>query len=197
MIQEIRRELTTKQAEFKMVSQEKARVDTRLKELKWLQEKHIRARATVLAISQDMRQEIKSLFDRIVTVAVQSVFDESLEFYIKIDEEKSEAIFLLRKDGEDHPILDFVGEGLVDVISFALRICVLLISRKPKVVVLDEPFRFLDKARHPLASEMMKKLSLELKIQFLVVSHSPELIEEGDRIFRVELKNGISQVTTI
>jgi ABC-type molybdate transport system ATPase subunit len=189
MIQELRRELTTQQARFGILNLEKKQVEARLKELKRLQELHIQARDVILAISKDMRQEIKALFDRIVTVAVQSVFDSSLEFYLDFNEEKSEILCCLRKNGEEHPILDFVGEGLVDVISFALRICVLLISRRPKVVILDEPFRFLDKARHPLASEMISKLSKELSIQFIIVTHSDDLMESGDRVFQVGLKS--------
>lgn len=160
---------------------------------------HTAAKDFILAVSAKMRLQIKGLLEHLVSSAIHAVFDDSIDFVVDINEEKSEVTFSLLKGNKPHPIIDFVGEGLVDVISFALRVSILLLNRRPRILILDEPFRFLNKARHPAASELISRLSKDLGIQFVIVTHSEDLMEGGDKVFQVELggrgKHRISKVS--
>jgi len=63
------------------------------------------------------------------------------------------------------------------------------LANNPDIVFADEPTGNLDS----LNSEMLNKLFIELKeklgVTFLVVTHNPELVKLGDKIF--EMKDGI------
>ena len=73
-----------------------------------------------------------------------------------------------------------VGGGVNDILSFSLRIACLLISNTEKILVLDEPMKNLSRNLQPLAGTLLKKLSDDLDIQFIIVSHDTTLIEELD-----------------
>lgn len=149
---------------------------------------HVLAKEIILSVSASMRLQIKGLLEHLVTTAIHAIFDDSINFVVDVNEEKSEVNFSLLKGGQPHPIIDFVGEGLVDVISFALRVSILLLSRRPRLLILDEPFRFLNKQRHAAAGELLARLSQDLGIQFIIVTHSDELMEGANKVFQVELR---------
>ena len=44
------------------------------------------------------------------------------------------------------------------------------------------------------ASEMLKKLSTELKLQIIMVSDQQNLLNAADKIINIEYKNGVSNV---
>ena len=166
-----------------------------IERLQVAQADHAQAKEIILSVSAGMRLQMKGLLEHLVTTAIHAIFDDSICFVVDIDEGKSEVDFSLLKGGQPHPIIDFVGEGLVDVLSFALRVSILLLGRHPKVLILDEPFRFLNKARHAAAGELISRLSRDLGIQFIIVTHSDDLMEGADKVFDVKLqKNGISIV---
>jgi DNA repair exonuclease SbcCD ATPase subunit len=95
--------------------------------------------------------------------------------------------------------LDSSGYGTVDVASLALRIAAwsMQVPRTRNVILLDEPFKFLDGQtdRIEKASQMIKELSDRLGIQFIIVTHDNTLANYADKTFTVKLRNKISIVT--
>jgi len=81
-----------------------------------------------------------------------------------------------------------LGGGVIDIVSFALRVTAWAISnnRSDNVMLLDEPIKNLDSTRIPRAGEMIKKLSSDLGLQFLIVTHSDELMNIADSMFIVK-----------
>jgi ABC-type sulfate/molybdate transport systems ATPase subunit len=68
------------------------------------------------------------------------------------------------------------GGGVVDVAAFALRIACLTL-RKPalrKVLILDEPFRFLSAEYRPRVRSLIESLADEFGVQFIIVTHLDE-----------------------
>jgi len=59
---------------------------------------------------------------------------------------------------------------------------------------LDEPFRFVSRNLQPQASLMLREISQKVGLQVVMVSHSEDLIESADRVFRVSLRKGVSVV---
>ena len=97
---------------------------------------------------------------------------------------------LRRKDDE--------GGGLIDVISFALRVVLhsLETPQSRNVLVLDEPLKWTGKLMSK-AGQMIKEISNRLGLQVILVTHEPELSEIADRSFFVEQVDGISNVTVM
>jgi ABC-type sulfate/molybdate transport systems ATPase subunit len=69
------------------------------------------------------------------------------------------------------------GGGVIDVAAFALRVACLMLHRPKlsKVVVLDEPFRFVSAQYQDNVRTMLEELTRDLKMQIVMVSHNENL----------------------
>ena len=112
---------------------------------------------------------------KLVTEALKTVFPDPYEFQMQFLTKggRIEAKIILTKDGEEFDPMSATGGGVVDVVAFALRIGCYLISqpRTRPTIILDEPFRFVSKDLQPRIRLMLDKISSELGIQFLIVTH--------------------------
>lgn len=96
---------------------------------------------------------------------------------------RSEAVLRFRRDGQDTASpLDSAGGGAVDIAAFALRVSLWAMAGGSacRTIILDEPFRNLQKSLHPLAGQVMRELAARLKVQFIVATHEPGLAAEAD-----------------
>ena len=64
----------------------------------------------------------------------------------------------------------------------------------PKIIIMDEPMRFLSEEYQENASEMIKEISNKLGIQFIIVTHNQTLTAYADKVFEVSIRKGISKV---
>lgn len=132
----------------------------------------------------------------IVNTAIDTIFNSDYTFKMdfEIKRGKTEANLYLLKEGEKIDPVDAVGGGLVDVISFALRLSALTLGTTDKVIVLDEPAKFLSQDLKPLFGEVLKNLSQKLGLQIVFVTHDEAFIDIADRVFEVSIKHGKSLV---
>jgi DNA repair exonuclease SbcCD ATPase subunit len=134
----------------------------------------------------------------IVTKAIKTVFyEKDISFHVEFTGRRnvSECDMWIEEDGNRYSILDSRGYGMVDIISFSLKVAYILLHTSDNVIILDEPFRQLSLDKHAMASEVLKQLSKELDIQFIIATHSEYLKEYADRAFHVKQdKNGISKI---
>jgi len=126
-----------------------------------------------------------------VSSCLSAVFDDPYRFQISFVKKrgKTEAVLsFVRGELEVDP-LDSAGGGVVDVAAFALRVACVLASTPQlrKLIVLDEPFKFLHRDLRPRIGTMIMKLAVEFNIQFIIVTHFPE-IEIGKVIHLNEQK---------
>lgn len=161
--------------------------------------KNLEDAAIILKIvAQQTQEELQYRISEIVTLALNSVFEDDWTFNIDFvfKRGKTEAEIYIEKNGEKYNPMDDMGGGIVDVVSFALRIMAwtLQTPQSNNTIVLDEPFRFLSKDMQVKAGVMLKELSDKLNLQFIIVTHEESLIECADRIFTVTQKNGKSEV---
>ena len=131
----------------------------------------------------------------IVSSALVGIFPDPYEFVVRFVQKrnKTECLLLFRRDGEEFTPVDSSGGGALDIASFALRVAFWCIGSTRNSIILDEPFRFLSANLQSKAGELLKRLSKELNIQFIVVTHIKELLPYGDRVLSIEkgvLTNG-------
>lgn len=143
------------------------------------------------AVSDEGRREMLGGFQNIVSYALQAVFGKGYEFGAEYSIKRNLPYvdFVVRTPEYDLPAnpMDSKGGGVIDVLSFALRVCLLELFR-PKIngpVVLDEPFKHLSGDRIRAASAMLRGLSRRIGRQFIVVTHKDELAEEADNVIRL------------
>ena len=131
----------------------------------------------------------------IVTNAVRTVFyDKDVSFKVEFVERRNvtECDMWFEENGHKFSLLESRGFGMTDIASFALRVAYILLHESDNVLIIDEPFRNLSEDRHEVTSQMIKTLSEELKIQFIISTHVTSLKEYADKSFYVTQKNNIS-----
>lgn len=131
-----------------------------------------------------------------VTSAIQSVFEEKkyifkLKFTPKRN--KTEVEMFLRDGDEEVALKDpndiRNGGGILDIIALALRIFLWSLKKNSNTMILDQPCQNLDNGHMPMLGDLLKNLSKELGIQFILINHNPNLAETAEITYEV-VKNG-------
>jgi len=147
------------------------------------------------------QQEVKLFVEEIVTLALASVYgqDYSFEMVYDIKRGRSEVQFYVKKNGCQLDPKSEVGGGVMDVASFGLRLALWAISRpRPTPVFLyDEPTRFVSKDLSEQVADMIREVAKSLEVQVIMISHDEVLIGAADKAWRVEQRNGVSEVKEI
>jgi DNA repair exonuclease SbcCD ATPase subunit len=137
------------------------------------------AQGILQLIAQAIQQKAHERIAGVVSSCLSAVFDEPYIFKIEFERKRgrTEAKLTFCRDGLEIDPLTASGGGVIDVASFALRAACLMLHRPrlSKIIVLDEPFKFLSVQYRENARLMLEKLSSDLGLQFIVVTHSTEL----------------------
>lgn len=154
------------------------------------------SRSLIQKAAQLTQERLSVHISDLVSLALRSVFEEPYEFQVAFENRRNtmECDLMFVKDGHEYKPLDSCGYGAADVASFALRIAYWSLGDTRPVLIWDEPFRQLDKKKQGMAAEMVSKLSKELGLQIIIITHSEELAECADKVFNVSIENGISEV---
>lgn len=137
------------------------------------------AQQILQAVVQTVQREIHTRVASVVCRCLEAVFDEPYEFRIHFERKRgqTEARLVFVRDGAEIDPITASGGGVVDVASFALRLACLMLTQPPvrRLVVLDEPFKFVSEGYRPAVRAMLETLSAEMGVQFVVVTHIDEL----------------------
>jgi DNA repair ATPase RecN len=173
---------------------------TRVQELELNQNTVEKSSIFLQSLSDTSRIQVVEKISGLVTEVLQAVKDTNLSFRMELGTERNQPDlkFLLHDaiTNTDMNILESAGGGIADLVSFALRVS-LLLKWKPsleKVLVLDETLKFISVADQELAGEFVRKLSEQLGLQIIFISHSKTLAEKAHRVFEVTKENGVSKV---
>lgn len=132
-------------------------------------------------VAQSVQERVHKRLARIVSRCLGVVYgDDAYHFQIRFERRrgKTEAKLAFVRDGLEVEPLLAAGGGCIDVAAIALRISCLALHqpRIRSLIVLDEPFRFVDPERRENVKAMLDMLSQELDCQILMVTHAPELV---------------------
>lgn len=141
----------------------------------------------------------KQLVEGLVTRAMQAIFsDRDYKFIVKqeIKRNAPAVTFAVLDNGMELDLVDELGGGICDMVAMVLRIAFLSLCR-PKLtslLVLDEPLKHLAANYQPAAGRFLKQVCHELGIVMLITTHSKELSDQADQLFRADNINGICSV---
>lgn len=144
-----------------------------------------KVRAYVQIVAEQTQKKIEYHISNLVSMALSAVFPDPYEFSLQFVQRrnKTEADLIFKKDGNEGDPLDISGGGALDVASFALRAATWSIKPSRKVLLLDEPGKFISRDLQEKFGEMLKTISTKLGIQLIVISHIPEIISYADKVF--------------
>lgn len=141
-------------------------------------------------VAKETQEQLRFQIEDITQLAIDSCFPKEYTFRVEFELKRGRTearIFLLKNGYEVDPMTDN-GGGLVDLLSFSLRFSAWSLSKSAPVVIMDEPFKWLDPARKRMAFAILKELSIRLKLQVIAVTYDSELTELADQIIHVGTK---------
>jgi DNA repair exonuclease SbcCD ATPase subunit len=139
------------------------------------------ANTVVKDVTQFVQRTIHNTVSDLVTRCLLAVFGENAyEFRINFEQKRNkvEAEMQFIRDGQSYSPMTQVGGGVLDVAAFGARLSALLLHQSKnnrRVLILDEPFRFLSVEYRPKIRQLLETLSKELDFQFIIVTHIREL----------------------
>lgn len=149
------------------------------------------------------QDQIKEEVELLVTAAMDMVFDEHYEFKLQFTRTGNRLdcrVVLVDGDREmDDPEFD-VGGSRVDTVSIALRVVIWSLEEdQPRgVFILDEPFTSLGNSYLlDRTLEMIQRLSRELGIQMLIITHIERAQAIADRAWHVTNIDGRASVECV
>jgi hypothetical protein len=152
----------------------------------------VKARWVLTEVATATQRRFKEKVETLVTMAIRSVFDRPFQFLLEFERKRNKMECRPEiKELVDGKFRTFdpsedMGGGIVDIISFALRIVLLSISvpHSRNTIILDEPMKNLGKLI-TLGGQVIKEISHKLGIQIILVTHDDSLMEIGDKSFFV------------
>lgn len=138
-------------------------------------------------ISQAVQQKAHERISSVVSKCLSTTFDDPYEFKIEFERKRGRTeakLLFVRGDLEADP-LTASGGGVVDVAAFALRVAALMLHRPrlSRLIVLDEPFKFVSADYRDNIRQMLEDLSEDLGLQIILVTHVEEL--ETGKVIRL------------
>jgi len=131
-------------------------------------------------LAQAVQQQAHTKIATVVSTCLSTVFDQPYEFKILFERKRgrTEAILRFSRNGLDVDPLTASGGGVVDVAAFALRAACLMLHRPRlrRLLVLDEPLKYVSKEFRPNVKIMLEQMAKEMQIQIIMVTHSEDLI---------------------
>ena len=94
------------------------------------------------------------------------------------------------------PVCD-AGLGTADIASIALKVAYLSISNNRPILITDEIGKNISKEYRSLFATLLNRISADLGIQLIMITHNDEMIEEAeeaDNVITVSINNEISTV---
>lgn len=162
---------------------------TKIRKIKKEISAHIEARDTIAKVIRLTQFRIKKYIEKTVTLAIRSVFDRPYTFHLKFKEQRNrvECIATVRERGNIRDPKSDMGGGLMDIIAIGFRVALLLIEnpRSRMVLLLDQPFSHCG-GLIKKAAIMVKELSRELSVQFIIITHERRLSKIADRAWFVD-----------
>lgn len=168
--------------------------------------RHEEARELIREAGLKTQQSLQYHISDISSLALDAVFENPYELIVEFvhKRNKSECELTLFRDDKKVKPLDAAGGGVVDVAANALRVASWSM-KNPKlrnVIILDEPYKHLrgeEENRRVLT--MIQEISQRLNLQIIMIGDVkvPEeiMVEAADRLFKVDIRKGISRVSTL
>jgi len=183
-------------AEMQLAKKQLETAEQKLSELILLRADLIIAQEFVQSVALNVQNEIKYSIENIVNIFLDAMFPNEYTFKVlyEVSRNKTTArLVLVNSFGRELDPLEN-GGGLADVISIALRISLLLITNKERVLLFDEPGKYISEDKKDLFYEIFQKLTKDLGIQMIIVTHDEKCIAIADNPVKIVKRNEISMV---
>lgn len=187
MIQELSQLITEKNIELNIAKRKLLSSKLKLKKLQRRLLEFEKAKALILELAKQSKQDIKIYLENIVTNALQIVYGKEYSFVIEIEPKKDQEeihFYLKVDDNLLEPRKDTVAGGMLDIMSIGLKIGVVSLINSEPVLFFDEPLKNLG-AYSFIGANILKEFSKEFSLQVLLITHDNALMEVADKVYQI------------
>lgn len=139
------------------------------------------------------KDELRTKIEKLANYGLEKIFGDDIrlkiEQKIKNNRVSNEVKVQKKFDTEwvSLDVMDAEGGGMVDVVSFLMRVIVmcLMVPRPRRLLVLDEFAKHLSADFRPKVASFMKELTEKLGVQIILVTHALELTESADVVYNM------------
>lgn len=205
-MQKLRRHVETRKVEKAVLEETAAKAERQAQEEEKRAEWMSQVRAFFEYVAEEARKDACEAAENMVTQALSSVItDRDVAFKVQLgtSRKRPDARFkVFTRDANGERTTDPLsgnGGGIADVLSLALRI-LLLESAQPAIggpLFLDEPGKHVAPVYAPHVAEFLRTVCREFGRQVILITHSDDLAQIGDKSYDVRLVDGISVVTEL
>ena len=150
----------------------------------------------LMSVSANYRDQLCNLFTSLVTEALTSIFEKDIRFNIKLYSYRNEPaidVSVIENNLEVDPQKS-CGGGLNDIISFVIKIIFIYLKKSSRIIILDEPLKFLSRDYIEQSSNFIHDISKRMNIQIILVSHKPDLEISCDKLITIEKNENRSMI---
>ncbi len=178
--QKIRKKIDAKLVEFRDVKKTKNKEEAELQKIGKLSDVTAKAHQVILNVGEAVQLSSQLALSEIVSKCLKVVFGDEYKFQFEMKRKRNKTVAIPQffKDGQALPAQNAIGGGIIDVASFAMRITTIAMTSPGvrSLVILDEPFKHVSENYHEKIKDMLEKLSSDLGIQIVMVTHNKKLI---------------------
>ena len=179
----------------KLLTQQLAEIEIKLSDYANKRVVYTKSVELLTVVQKMTRDKIKKGFENIVTYALKSIFNDDYKFILDFGKRGNlqtvdfKIITPNRKEANDP--MDSEGGGILDVVSFALRIALMELS-KPKIegfICLDESFKHVSSNYLENVKKFIKAINQKVKRQIILVTHQDTFMSI-DNIIKIDKELG-------
>jgi DNA repair exonuclease SbcCD ATPase subunit len=180
------------EGQFNLLDKQVKEGTIRLEEIAHKKEVYAKAIEVLDLAQQSVKMGIKNGFESVVTYALQFIFGDKYLFELDFGRRGNfqEVGINVKTATLNKPYdpMDTSGGGVIDVISFALRVAILELH-KPRIegpIIPDESFKHLSREHLYQAGEFLNALVGRVGRQIIMITHSPELVKMADNAIEIK-----------
>jgi len=141
------------------------------------------------------RKQVKEKVETLVTQALQeAIYDKDLQFIVDFLTRRGqiECDLLVQhdKDIERRYVPKSDGGGTTDIITASLRFMLVTLLKQGKIIVLDEPGKWISPEYRDTFLAFVKEFSVKVGCQIIFTTQVHEYRDEECNLTRVSLENG-------
>jgi DNA repair exonuclease SbcCD ATPase subunit len=159
-----------------------------------------KARMLLEGYSEEEQEALRRRVEGLVSRGLAVIFGDGYGFRVEVGQSRGQAsmtFWIVTPSGERDPI-DSHGGGVVNVVSFVLRVVVTALTPGlGRVLVLDEPFAQLSQEYLEPMGAFLRELVDATDIQLFIVSHEDEIVSVADNAYRLRKQSGVTVVSEI
>lgn len=194
-VQELKSSLASLEGQEELLSNQIISNEIKLEELAHNKEVYTKSVEIFALIQQATQQQVKEGFEKLVTYALQYIFEQNYKFELYFERrgnlQECNFKFLSPEGIEITDPMEAMGGGILDVASIALRIA-LLELHKPKntsFIAFDEPTRNVSALFIGRCGQFFKEINRKIHRQIVIVTHQEALMEKADTQIKIGEEN--------